>query len=958
VPGYRESQNSGQDNTGQEDDCLFHNCVSRSVTACAALLFSFVRTGEQLTGNALYDSSLYKKSSVETLVKRYLIIFDWALSNSKTKLSQLEPATAAEKDIILNHFNRTGVEYPGPGTIHGLFEAAALRFPGNTAVIFEDSRLTYARLNETANQWAAFLAGKYLEPADTAAIMLESSIEMVIAILAILKSGGAYLPLEPGYPAQRIKQLLTGSGARVLVTVSSFNSLLPEIQPGIPVIFIDQEDVNAAGTANSGPAAGSSGSSLAYILYTSGTTGTPKGVMVEHKSLVNYALWRLHAYSYTSDDTALQVLSYVFDGFMAGFYTSLVSGGTLVMVPGARKLDTDYLKEKIKAHRVTNISLVPGLYKELIDKIDGQYLESLRFVVLAGEKADSKLIQRSREKIPGILHIIEYGPTETTVTATANIGIGPDETGQIGRPIANARVYILDDALKLMPVGIAGEIYIGGKGVSRGYLNNDDLTLKRFIPDPFAPAADDGKLYRTGDLGRWTGDGKIEFLGRVDRQVKIGGIRVEPGEIKNCLLTYDGVLEAEVLDGEKPDGNKYLYAFVVCRETITEPELRSYLGRHLPHYMVPAFINPVDKIPLTPNGKVDRKALAEMNRAINNKKKYDAPRNGLEQKLIDILQEVLGIERLGMNDNFFENGGDSIKAVQAAIRIQKLGCKVETADFFIYPVIYDLAKQIKPVDLAIHQAMVEGKEELSVHWDVNDLMSWLGILEGKVELTPIQQWFFEKNVPHDHYFNRAVLLRREKGFVPGTLEKLFSHLIFHHDMLRVVFEKTDHRVIQRNRGFEPGEKFFHLEVIDLTDKNDIAAEIETHAARIRRAIDYKSDFLMRLGLFKTNDADYLLIVLHYLIVDALSWKILLEDIGFGLQKLEKEEILFFREKTDSYMYWADRLMKYAGSYKLLNQLDYWQRIEKQSITPLPFDHEAAGGPEENRQPIKRDVVLL
>lgn len=895
------------------------------------LLFSFVRTGDRLEGEAIYDSGLFKKTTVERIVKRYLIVFDWLLSNSKTKLSEMEPATPEEKEILLNHFNRTEVQYPGPQIIHELFEAAASRCPCNTAVIFEDCQWTYSRLNETANQWAGLLTDKYIKPGTAAAIMLESSVEMVMAIMAILKSGGAYLPLEPDYPAQRIKQMLDDSGAGVLLTVSSFSSLLHEIQPGIPVIFIDKEDVSAYSTVNIGVTI--AGSNLAYIIYTSGTTGTPKGVMVEHKGLVNYTMWRLHSYDYTSSDVALQVLSYVFDGFMANFYTSLVSGGTLVIVPGSRKVDTDYLKEKIKKHGVTNMSLVPGLYKELIDKVDGQYLASLRFVVLAGEKADAQLIQMSREKIPGIVHIIEYGPTEATVTAAANIGIGPDETAQIGRPIANVRVYILDDLLKLMPVGIAGEIYIGGRGVARGYLNNDTLTLQRFIPDPFAAETPGEKLYRTGDLGRWTDDGKIEFLGRVDRQVKIGGIRVEPGEIKNYLLTHGSIMEAEVLDGENNDGNKYLYAFVVSRETIPEPELRSYLGRHLPHYMIPAFIIPLAQMPLTSNGKLDRKALEEMNRKMNYRAEYDAPRNDLEQKLIDVLQEVLGIERLGISDNFFENGGDSIKAVQAATRMQKLGFKVETVDFFVLPIIKDLAKQVKPIERAIHQ----------------------GIVEGKVELTPIQRWFFAENISGSHYFNQDLLLWRKKGFDAGVIETLFNRLVEHHDILRVVFEMKDGQVIQRNRGFEPGENFFHLEVIDLTGQTNILAEIETHAVRIRKSINYNVGPLLNLGLFKTGIGDYLLIVLHYLVVDDGSWRILLEDLSFGLQKLENGETLIFRDKTDSYRYWAERLINHASSYKLLKELDYWKGIEKRSFTPLPYDHEVAI---ENRKRKNSEVIYL
>lgn len=897
-------------------------------SASNRLLLSFVRSGDQLEGKAIYNSALFKEKTVRGIVKHYEIVLDWVLANIKVKLSELELVTPVEKENILYHFNRTGVEYPGPQTVHELFDAAADRYPDNIAVIFEDRVLQYRGLKEAANQWARLLREKDIKPDCTVAILLESSVEMVIAILAVLKAGGAYLPLEPNYPAQRIKDLLDDSEARVLLTISSFSDLLREVQPGIPVIYLDKEDVSVY--SSSGIEAAGSSSNLAYIVYTSGTTGTPRGVMVEHKGLVNYTLWRIHAYNYTSEDVSLQVLSYVFDGFMSNFYTSLLSGGALVMIPSINKMDIDYLKEKIKEHRVTNMSLVPGLYKALIDNADGQYLRSMRFVVLAGEKADSQLIRGSSEKIPGILHIIEYGPTEATVTAAANIGIEPDETALIGKPIANAAVYILDDSLKLLPVGITGEIYIGGKGVSRGYLKHDALTSLRFIENPFESG---GRLYRTGDLGRWTDDGKIEFLGRVDLQVKIGGIRIEPEEIKNCLLTHDSVLEAEVLYGENPDGNKYLYAFFVSRERLSEAELRDYLGKHLPHYMVPAYLIPLDKMPLTPNGKLDRKALEGMNLKMNRGMGYDKPRNAVEEKLVEVLQGILGIDHLGINDNFFENGGDSIKAVQAATRMHKFGLKVETADFFINPVIKDLAKHVKPLGRAIHQ----------------------GIVEGKVELTPIQQWFFEENFTDNHYFNQAVLLRRKKGFDPGIVEKLFTRLTAHHDILRMVFTKEDNRFIQVNRGVEPGMKFYDLEVIDLSGKTDISAEIETHAVRIHRSIDYTMGPLVKLGLFKTASEDYLLIVIHFLVVDEVSWRILLEDIGFGLQKLEKGESFTFLEKTHSYIYWADRLVRYAVSYPLLKELESWKGIERRSFKPLPYDHDVEIG---DRKRKNRDFVVL
>ena len=876
-------------------------------------MFSFIRTGEKLECKIQYHAAMFKESTARRIVNHFITILDWLLSNTKTRLFELELATPGEKEIILDRFNRTETDFGSHQTIHELYESAAAKWPENTAVIFEDQQIKYNRLNECANQWAGLLRENGIKPESVAAIMLESSIEMVTMILAVLKSGGAYLPLHPDYPANRLKHMLEDSDARILLTVSSFSDLIQEVQPGIPVVFIDKTDLSGFGSSNIEPL--SNEKNLAYIIYTSGTTGSPKGVLVQNKGLVNYTLWRLHNYNYTDKDVSLQLLSYIFDGFMSNFYTSLVSGGTLVMIPESKKVDVDYLEAKIETHGVTNLSLVPGLYKTLIDRIDARHLSSLRFVVLAGEKADSKLIQRSKEKIPGILHIIEYGPTEATVTALANIGVGPEDTAIIGKPIANARVYILDEGLKLLPPGIAGEIFIGGYGVTRGYLNNDDLNSKRFIENPFNK---EEKLYRTGDLARWTDDGNVEFLGRADHQLKIGGIRVELDEIKNCLLTHDNILEAEVMDGENQEGDKYLYACVVSRGDFKEPELRAYLSRYLPHYMLPSAIISIEKMPLTSNGKRDRKALEEIGRKLCTPTQYHAPRTSIEGILAEVWKEVLGHESIGINDNFFLLGGDSIKTIQIAAKLNRRGYRIGMKEIFENPTIEQLAPLVNELQHTAEQSVVT----------------------GNIPLTPIQWNFFSSSPVDRHHFNQAVFLYSKDGFDEDATRAVFQKIQEHHDALRITYQKQGDEISQVNHGLEYP---FSLEVFDFRGRDDAFKMLECSVEQVQASIDLERGPLMKVGLFHTSDGDRLLIVIHHLVIDTVSWRILFEDIDKlykQYSQLKDKEKLELPLKTDSFKTWARELSQYADSPLFLKEKSYWKELESIEIPLIETDYNA------------------
>ncbi len=882
------------------------------------LLISIAKENEKLELVAGYDANTFSEESVKLLFKNYMNALKWILGNIKAKLSGMELLTGDESQKILNRFNPGAVDFPADTPVQVLFEKAAARNPENAAVIFEDRRVTYRQLNEKANRLAALLKKKGVIPGEVVGILFEGSIEMIVALWGVLKTGCGYLPIDPAYPEDRIGYMLNDCSVRFVVTVKTLSPLLSAgtAASGREIFCIDDLPLETMDGDNPPPTAGGSG--LAYVIYTSGTTGNPKGVMVEHRGLVNYALWRINAFEYTPDDVALQPLSYVFDGFMSNFFTAMLAGGPVVMVPDGKKTDMDYIRKTIKEHRVTNISLVPSQYEAIAAEATEEHMESLRFILLAGEKARPQLIEKSKALNPRLRHFIEYGPTEATVTAAGNLDIGPHQTSMVGTPIHNARIYICDDSFKLLPVGIPGEILIGGTGVARGYLNNPELTATKFLPDPYSPG---NMLYRTGDLARWTEDGVIQFLGRVDLQVKVGGIRVEPGEIENCLQAFEFVREAAVLEGTNLNGEKYLYACLTCTEGFSEADLKNYLSGRLPHYMLPSYFVYLEELPKTQGGKLDKKALHQLSQKMEKDTGYSGARNTVEERLVQVWEEVLGHHPIGIEDNFFVLGGDSIKTIQIAAKMSAFGYKLGMKEVFENPSI----AQLSP--------LVEELEQRAVQTAVT----------GDVPLTPVQRYFFEGPDLERGHFNQSVMLFSPDGFDEKTVKVVFSSIMDHHDALRMIYTAGEAgKINQVNRGTGVP---LSLEVFDYTamEPPEALPLLEEKAGEIQAGISLSSGPLMKLGLFRLQDGDRLLIALHHLVVDAVSWRILFEDIDSLLHQYREqgsEEKLILPLKTDSYKQWAEELYTYARSGRLLKEKDYWKNLEKEDIPQPETDFDA------------------
>jgi amino acid adenylation domain-containing protein len=580
-------------------------------------------------------------------------------------------------------------------------------------VLLKDERLTYRELNERANRLAHHLRRLDTGPESLVGVCLERSADAIVAILGILKAGGAYLPLDPSHPRERLSRMLTDAGAQIVITPEYFERNKDEIETQINADF--KTTINSE--------------NLAYVIHTSGSTGTPKGVLVSHRNLVHSTFARL--WYYREPLKSFLLLSpFAFDSSVAGLFWTLCQGGMLVIPEEDSHQDPAYLSELIERHSVSHLLGLPALYELILRQARAGQLASLRTVIVAGEPCPPELVQHHAETLPQAALFNEYGPTEASVWSSVHrCDWSIDQRSvPIGRPVANTQIYIFDSQFQPVPIGVTGEVYIGGGGVARGYLNYPDITAERFVPDPFGvkPGA---RLYKTGDLARFLTNGNIEYAGRNDFQVKIRGYRIELGEIELALAQHPDVSEAVVLASETNGRDKRLIAYVVLNEmrTATAKQLKEFLKERLPEYMLPSSFVMLDALPLTATGKVDRNALPTQI-GVEAEENYLAPRTALEEVLAGIFSEVLSLERAGVNDNFFDLGGHSLLATQVLSRVQEaFQLKLPLRKLFQAPTVASLATAI--LEDEVHRERVERTAELLLKLanlsdeEVDDLMS-------------------------------------------------------------------------------------------------------------------------------------------------------------------------------------------------------------------------------------------
>jgi amino acid adenylation domain-containing protein len=660
------------------------------------LVLSVQENAEGLKATFTYNTDLFDASTIERMAGHYQRLLEGIVSNPDKRLSELQLLTEAERHQMVVEWNSTETYYPRDKCIHELFEEQVRRSPDATAVIFEDQQLTYRELNNKANQLAHYLMKQGVGPEVLVGICVERSPEMVTGILGILKAGGAYVPLDPAYPMERIKFMLKDANPSLLLAQKHLCEKLTNHKSRI--ILLDTDWHTIAHENKTDLMSGVQAENLAYVIYTSGSTGHPKGVMISHISVCNRLLWGLKSCQMTEADRVLQKAFFSFDVSVWEIFGPLLAGAQVILAQTGREHDCAYLVRLIADRQITMVGLMPPLLKVFLQEEGLERCQSLRQVFCGGEVLSVELKEKFFTVMTGELHHL-YGPTEASIDATFwTCSPGRDERMvPIGRPIANIKIYLLDPNLQPVPIGIPGELYIGGDGLARGYLNQPDLTAKTFIPDPFTkkPGA---RLYRTGDLCRYLPDGNIEFLGRIDHQVKIRGFRIEPGEIEAALGQHADVRETVVTAQEIHDSDKRLVAYVVLdgESAITTHELRMFLKEKLPDYMVPSAFIELDSLPLTPNGKVDQKALPEPDKErADLENVFVEPRTPNENLLAGIWCEVLGLKQVGIHDNFFESGGHSLLATQVMSRLRKVkGKNFSLAILFQYPTIAGLAEYL------------------------------------------------------------------------------------------------------------------------------------------------------------------------------------------------------------------------------------------------------------------------
>ncbi|GDZ94778.1 peptide synthetase [Planktothrix agardhii CCAP 1459/11A] len=646
------------------------------------------------------------------------------------------------------------------------------------------------------------------------------------------------------------------------------------------------------------------------MIYTSGSTGKPKGVLLAHKGVCNLATQQRKIFNIKAQSRVLQFASFSFDASVWEIFMALGSGATLVMGDSDSLLPGENLLNLLKKQKITVATLPPSA----LAVMPTDELPDLQSLIVAGESSSADLLKKWCQN----RHVFNaYGPTESTVCTTIALIKDPQEKPPIGKPLGNFQVYILDPCLNPVPIGINGELYIGGEGLAKGYLGQPELTNSKFIANPFNddPAS---RLYKTGDIVRYLADGNIDFMGRIDHQVKIRGFRIELGEVETVLNQHPQVKEAIIIVREDQPGVKRLCAYIIGHKKLSISELRLFLQEKLPQYMIPSFLIILEAFPLTANGKIDRRALPQPALELEDEDVRNiTPTTDTEKILIAIWQEILGLKKISINDNFFELGGDSILGIQIIAKANQAGLQITPKQLFSHQTIAQLATVT---------------EKAPVTQIIQDLVS------GQVPLTPIQQWFFQQNLPELHHFNQSVFLEVPAHLQPDLLKPAIAKLLYHHDALRLRFV---HKQGQWQQYHSDDWESFGFEVMDLSPMS--SGEQLTTMAEIseaqQRSLNLEKGPLISVVFFQLGDAGRLLIIIHHLVVDGVSWRIFLEDLLTSYHQLETGKPLELPLKTSSFKHWAEEIQNYAQNPEHKSYLDYWLKQDFPSIPHLPLDYQ-------------------
>jgi amino acid adenylation domain-containing protein len=857
-----------------------------------------------------------------------------SVANSEQQLDGEHFLTDIERHKLLIEWNNTARDYPEDKCIHELFEATVERTPEAVAVVFEGEELTYRELNARANQVAHYLQTLGVRTEVLVGICVERSLDMIVGILGVLKAGGAYVPIDPTYPTERIAYMLSDSQLPVLLTHKKLVASLPEYQARVIYLDTDWEEISAE--SKLAPISDVKPENLAYVIYTSGSTGFPKGVLIQHGSLVNYTTAAIALYDTSECDRVLQFSSISFDVSAEEIYTSLISGATLVLRTDSMLDSVSIFLQKCCEWKLTVLALPTAYWHELTARLSQENFvlpPSLRLIIIGGEKALTERWKIWLEYVgQGVRLVNNYGPTEATVGATICdlSATNPALTElPIGRPISNVQTYILDRYLQPVPIGVSGELHIGGDGLARGYLHRPDLTEEKFIPNPFSHQPN-SRLYKTGDLARYLPDGNIEYISRIDNQVKIRGFRIELGEIEAVLSQHPEIRETVVIARENVAGGKQLVAYVVPDQEAAPAisELRRFVREKLPDYMVPSAFVMLSTLPLTPNGKVDRQSLPapDINSLIQ-KSNFVAPRTPTEELVASIWAKVLGVEQVGINDNFFELGGHSILAIQLLSLVSDAyGVDIPLSKLFEAPTVAEFISFLQQANIQTNTTAIAP----------------ISRTENKVfPLSFAQQrlWFLNQLQPNNASYNIPFGLNFSGQLNIAALESSLQLLINRHESLRTNFSVVNGEPVQAIAT----TRDFTLPVIDLRPLSASERELEYQKIADRAAMyvfNLAQEPLLRTQLVQlTATESVLLLTIHHIIFDGWSVNIFLKELSTVYSALVEDRAPTLPEIPLQYVDFAVWQQQCLQREALESQLAYWQ--QKLALMPalleLPSD---------------------
>ncbi len=865
--------------------------------------------GIRLTGHAPAFSHEY----LQTFARHLARVLE-SFRDRSIRLADIDVMGEEERRRLLVEYNASGSVIAPGHTIHELFQEQVARAGSNVAIQLHETTVTYDTLNRRANQLARFLISEYgIQPGDVVGVVTQRSPLTMAGLLGVLKAGAVYLPIDPDYPEERLQFMVADAGVKVLLVHAEHFERLTSLYE-TPMFALDIQ-LETLETADTDLEPVSTAGDLAYIIYTSGSTGQPKAVLLEHRGFVTMVRHHIDAFGVTPSDRLLQFYGHSFDSSLFEIFVSLLSGATLVMVDRDTINDPEQLSAYIERQRVTTLTL-PPVYLSTLDR---DRLSGVCRYISAGDHCrveDAVRLARASD------YYNSYGPTETSVCVThykVDAGSRYGSRIPIGKPITGTSIYLLDERLKPVPEGVVGEICVGGASVARGYLNRDELTAEKFVPSPFVVGE---RVYLTGDLGVWLPDGNLEVIGRKDNQVKIRGYRVELGEIESVLDQHALVKESAVIAREDDLGNKRLVAYVTSNGgTIDVAELKELLRSRLPEFMVPTTFMVLERMPVTANGKIDRKALPEtLEPSAAADPTAGLPQNPVQEALVRIWQEVLGVARVGIHDNLFDLGGDSILIIQIVSRAKEAGLKLSPNQLFDQQTIAELSEVAVVTQAA---AMVMEQETI----------------EGPAPLAPMQAWFFEQRFAEPQYFNQSVCLEAEGVDIAAAATATHA-VLAHHDALRLRFAQRDDRWTAEYAPL-PAESPF--QVIDLTKvaADRLDERVREAVVACQASLDLSTGPLLQVRLLQLGHGrpSRLLFVAHHLVVDGVSWRILLGDFSTAYAQVLGTEPVALPAKTTSFRSWTTRLTELAPTL----DSQYWLSAPLGGVHALPTDQPKAAG---------------